>query len=304
MFCVNCGKPYNPSDNFCNHCGHPLSSSVGQSGASAVDEAIAAQPLVDVTTTETHIQSAAPASPSNQHQETAPYATFVLRLLSSSLLISLAIFNVADGLARNRWGATVSTAVAMLAAILLARSAQKTWRRVIAAEPKTGPNLKRRHRNVLATGVVIVVLFFVVSAIVGTAIGQNRAEAAQLNADLEQMAALGDRIRKSRSAVEPTISSYVQMYKAIEPDVQDFESNLRRLRTELDVYDAKFPGQHQETSKTIVGVETELRRVELLKQQIAVAKQLEVLDPRQQWAVWQSQMQPLLAREEALDNPT
>lgn len=301
MFCVNCGRQYNPADKFCNHCGHPLPSGVGATGASAGGETVGGQPLVNAAAVEIHIQSALLAPPPNQHQEIAPYAAFVLKLLSSSLLISVAVFNVADALARKRWEATTSTAVAMLAAILLARSARKTWGRVIAAEPKTDANLKRRHRNVLATGIVIVVLFFVVSAIVGTAIGQNGAEAAQLNADLEHMPAVGKRISKARTAVEATIPSYVQMYKAIEPDVQDFESTLHRLKTEWGMYDAKFPEQHQQTYKSIVAVETGLRRAELLKQQIAVARQIESLDPSHQWAVWQSQMLPLLAREDALD---
>ena len=259
-------------------------------------EAPAPQPLVGGS--ETHTQTAAPIAA--QQPELAPYGAFVLSLLSSSLLVSVMIFNVADALARQRWEATASTAVATLAAILLARSAWKAWGQVIQAETETDANLKRRHRNVLVTGLVIAVLFFIISATVGTAIGQNRVEASQLEADLGRMAAVGDRMTKTRSAVDATIPSYVQMYKAIEPDVEDFELTLLRLRAELDVYDAKFPNQHPQTLKTIAGVETGLRRAALLKQQIAAAKQIEFFGSSEQWTLWQSQVQPLLDKEDAL----
>jgi hypothetical protein len=115
------------------------------------------------------------------------------------------------------------------------------------------------------------------------------------------MNTVGDRISKARSAVEATIPSYVQMYKTIEPDVQELEPTLRRLKTELALYDGKFPAQHEQTSKSIADMETGLRRMALLKQQIEVSKQIEALDPNQQFAAWKAQMQPLLDSEEALD---
>ena len=39
----------------------------------------------------------------------------------------------------------------------------------------------------------------------------------------------------------------------------------------------------------------------LLKQQIAVSKQINALDTNQQFAAWKAQMQPLLDSEKALD---
>jgi hypothetical protein len=136
---------------------------------------------------------------------------------------------------------------------------------------------------------------------VGAAIGQSRDEAMHLAADLERMTIVGNRISKTRSAVEATIASYVQMYKAIETDVQELDLTLRRLKTELGVYDGKFPAQHEQTAKSIAGMETGLRRTALLKQQIDVSKQIDALDPGQQFPAWQTQMLPLLASEEALD---
>jgi hypothetical protein len=92
------------------------------------------------------------------------------------------------------------------------------------------------------------------------------------------------------------------MYKSIETDVQKFDTTLRRLQTDLGVYDGKFPDQHDETVKSIHGIELGLKRASLLKQEIGVAKEIESLDSALQWSVWQNKMQPLLDAENALDN--
>lgn len=308
MFCVNCGKPYEPSHRFCNHCSYPLPSVVGQ----GEDDGAPDQPIVaDAASVDAASEdSEAPVTPDEGPTlvptptlppESAPYATFVSFVLGSALLISVLVFNVAQALARNRWEATISTVAAAVAAAVLARSARGAWRRVVAVEPETDVLLRGRHRRVLRNSAVITLLFFTGAAAVGAAIGQSRDEAVQLAADLERMTTVGNRISKARSAVEATIASYVQMYKAIAPDVQELESTLRRLKTELGVYDGKFPAQHEQTSKSIAGMETGLRRTALLKQQIEVSKQIDALDPGHQFAAWQAQMVPILASEETLD---
>lgn len=114
------------------------------------------------------------------------------------------------------------------------------------------------------------------------------------------MTTVGNRISKARSDVGATIASYVEMYKTIAPDVQDLESTLGQLKTELAVYDSKFPGQHEQTAQSIAGMETGLRRMTLLKQQIEVAKQIEALDSSEQVPAWRTQMLPLLTEEDAL----
>jgi hypothetical protein len=351
VFCVNCGKAYEPSYKFCNHCGYPLPSSVGESegegapdqpvlgAAASVDAApetpdlqAGLMPSLGYGGEDTHPLSShgtlqcpkcglispegasrcdcgfsfAPTTVEQQAEavpppESAPYATFVSLLLGSALFISVVVFNVADGFTRKHWEATISTVVATVAAALLARSALGAWRRVVAVEPETDVVLRHRHRRVLRNSAIIILLFVTSAAIVGAAIGQNRVDGAQLAADLERMSTVGDRISKARNAVEATIPSWVQMYKTIEPNVQELEPTLRRLETELALYDGKFPAQHEQTSKSIAAMKTGLRRMALLKQQIEVAKQIEALDLRQQLASWKTQLQPLLASEEALD---
>jgi hypothetical protein len=138
---------------------------------------------------------------------------------------------------------------------------------------------------------------------VGFVIGRERAILVAYNADLDHEVALARRIGKARSESEANIASYVQMYKAIEPDTRKYESTLLRLESETSEYDAEFPELHQQTSKNIVIFENELRRSRLLEQEIAVAKQIEMLDQTEQLTAWRNQMQPLLSEEDALESP-
>ena len=83
--------------------------------------------------------------------------------------------------------------------------------------------------------------------------------------------------------------------------MKELEPTFRRLKTELALYDGKFPAQHEQTSKSIANMETGLRRMALLKQQIEVSKQIEALDPNQQFTAWKAHMQPLLDSEQVLN---
>ena len=292
MFCVNCGKTYEPSYKFCNHCGYPLPSNVGKREVEGAHDQSVLGPAASVEVASEAPDSQAGSMPGPWHDgnprrshatlqcpkcglispdganrcdcgvsftpttleqpaetgpppEDAPYATFISLLLGSALFISVVVFDVADGFARNRWDTTILTIVATVAAVPLTRSALSAWRRVTAVEPETDAMLKRRHRRVLRSSAIIILLFFAGAAIVGAAIGQNRAEAVQLTADLDRMNTVGTRISKVRNAVEATIPSYAQMYKTIEPDVEELTPILRRLKIELELYDGKFLAQHE-----------------------------------------------------------
>ncbi len=303
LFCVNCGKPYDPSYKFCNYCGYLLPPAEKVRINPAVSVVDDNSSPASVTPNSEFSNESPPVTPlENPPTRSAPYAAFTIQFLASTLLLSCAIFVVVEALAHDRWSqAEIGfLTVAFLGAGTGAIVARRTWARVTAAEP-TGNVTVRQHRRMLIKSAVIGVLFFMVSGVVGEAIGHNRAEAAQLGADLLDMRALGDRISKARVAADETVDGYVQMYISIEPDVDHLESVLNHLTGELATYDAKFPQQKQQTSETISGKNTELHRMALLKQQITVARIIENLDPNARIQVWRNQMQPLLDQEIALD---
>ena len=303
MHCVNCGKPYDPDYKFCNYCGYALPSSGAKEGDAAPAQPMIAGDAPAAVAEAPAISGTEPPpfpGPPTLAVESAPYAPFVSFTLGSVLLLSVLVFNVAQAIVRNRLEYSIVNVMAALGGARLARSALVAWRRVVAAEPEMDATLKRRHQRVLRNGVIISLLFFTSAAMIGGAIGKSRDEAVQLAADLERVKTVGSLITKARTGVEATIASYVEMYKGIAPDVKDLESTLSRLKTELGIYDSKFPAQHEQTSKSIAGMETGLRRMTLLKQQIEVAKQIEALDSSEQVPAWRTQMLPLLAEEDAL----
>lgn len=229
-----------------------------------------------------------------------PYARFILQVLASGLLMSVGIFAIFESLARNTTAFTV-LGISLLFAFALAWSAWRTWERILISEPQSEPRAKRRHRNVLGTIVVIGLLYFGLSALLGSVIGQDRAESMQFVLDTAHEKELASRISKARSGVEPNIVSNLRMYAAIEPEVKDYALTLWRLKTDLGVYDSKFPAQHGQTTQYQASVEREIRRAELLTKQMAVAKQIEAIDESQRWEVWQRDMAPLLKEEDGLD---
>jgi hypothetical protein len=144
---------------------------------------------------------------------------------------------------------------------------------------------------------VLMVLSLTTAGLVGVAIGKNRREAAQLVTDLGEMRVIGKRISAARSNVVRTVESHVEMYKKIEPDVVALKAVMERLKDELAIYDSKFPAQHSDTMASVASVETGIKRMKLLTEQVAVAKQIELLSDTSQLSAWQSRMQPLLDRE-------
>jgi hypothetical protein len=161
-------------------------------------------------------------------------------------------------------------------ATVLAKRAVNSWGRLKELDPKNGMAYRDKIRS---RGIVFTLLFLATAAVVGGAIGKHGQEAAQMTADFREMAEVGKRISQARNSAARTVPAYVEMYTAIEGDVGELDSVLRRLRTELDVYDGEFPDQHEEATKSIHSIEVGLRRASLLRQQIAVAKDIDPLDP-------------------------
>ena len=256
--------------------------------------------VIDVAQDASQSEAAQRELAPNAEEGNPPYARFTVQLVSSSILASVFVFEMADATTRGQWDNVPLALVGFVGAAMVALGARITWHR-IAAVGSEGEIAPKRRRRVMVTSSVIVIGLLAGAATVGSVIGQNRAEAIQLAADLKHMTEVGERISKARSAVEATVDSYVQMYKAIEPDVKELEATLQRLKMELGIYDTKFPAQHDVTSKSIAGMDKGLQRMVLLQRQIEVAKNIDSLQASQQTDAWKGQMLPLLTQEEDLD---
>jgi len=266
--------------------------------------ATASEPLYQQALTNENLTNTSPvavveATP-KEKTALAPYARFVVQVLASCFFASVGVFALFEAMARNTTAFTI-LAISIILAAALVWSARKTWQRILMAEPRSELKAKRPNRRILVTSAVLVLLYLGSAALLGSVIGQNRSESIQFNFDTDHQKELADRISKVRNAVSTNIPSYLGMYAAIEPDVTEYASTLLRVRADLGIYDSKFPAQHAGTQSYKGSIEREIRRSELLTQQIAVAKQIELLDESQQLAAWQRDMVPLLKAEDTLD---
>jgi Double zinc ribbon len=304
-FCVNCGKPYDQSYKFCNYCGHLLPDAHFQSKR----EPPAREPVKEPSSL-AQSQQAQPtvtdnSLPSSLKVWKVPYAAFTLWFLASVGSCSCAFFTAAYAVGRNSFGDITITlfTFSLIATVFLVAAMKRTWNKVVLSESSADAGRKWRRNRILIKAAVLAILFLSMSAGVGYVIGLNGAEAAQVLTDFAQMRTLGDRISKARSPNgDQGIPWYIEMYKSIEPDVTSLDVVLHRLTNEYPSYIEKFPDGDTEGPKTMSDLNIGLRRMALLKQQIAVAKTMGGLSPAEQSSIWTSEMYPLLKEEDALDN--
>jgi hypothetical protein len=327
VFCVNCGKSYEDAYKFCNHCGAPVPRVVRPPKA-VIPEPVPVEPVhveepvlvvapPPVMVPESVVEHAPPPlvveeapaplwaeqvpEPPPPPPERAPYAACVVLTLSVILLLSVVVFGISETVVRGRWDSWLFDIPAVIGAGVLIGRMFKTWRRVFALERDTDTIPKHRHRRVLRNSIIIALLFFAAAAGAGAAIGKSRDEAQQLVADSASMQSVGDRVSKARRSVESTILSYAAMYTKITPDVEELEATMRRVQADLVIFDKKFPAQHKDTEESLVGMDKGLKRMALLKRQIALMRDIERLGTEdEQLAMWERSMMPLIDEENAL----
>lgn len=284
MLCPVCASDLPADAAVCGKCGTFVT-------VSASPTAIESAALENPTSVQAALASASPAAPA------PPYAVFVCQALGFALCLAAVIFNAADNIAHGHWRFSAVAAVSFIVAVVLLVRMPATWQRIEAS----GADEFGLQGKLLKRSIFFVLVFAATGALIGFLVGQNGKETSQLEADFHEMSSIGDRISKARNTVERTVPAHIEMYKAIESDVDDFDAVLRRLQSELAVYDEKFPDQHEQTNKSVESVKVGIQRATLLKQQITVARDIEALRPDPQWQAWQDRMQPLLDAEHQLD---
>jgi len=239
-----------------------------------------------------------------QIQPCAPpaYASLAILSIGSMLGASVTAFALADWVARGQRTSTPPIiASTIFCLLLLALAVRKAGRlRSIGA---SNVDVLLCRRKLVRSSVVFAVLFLGTAALVGNGIGSSGAETNNLIADVNKMSQLGERVSNARNTAEQTVPAQVEMYKSIEPDVEQLNSVLLKLKDEWQTYDKKYPSQHETVTKELSGIDTGIRRMTLLHQQIATAKEIGNVDDNadEQFRMWQLTMQPLLNQENQLD---
>ena len=238
--------------------------------------------------------SIAPAEfsqPSTPIAEPPPYAAFVGQVLGLAVCLSILAFSAAYNVAHGYWRVFLIAVIAFLAAIVFMIRLPGALRRI------ERPDNARDQKKLIWLSCLFVLLFIGTATVVGAAIGTSGKETAQLLADSDTRSRLAKTISQARDSAETSIPAQIAMYKDIEPAVHIYDELLRRMQVELPIYDEKFPNQHTKTERTVRSVEFDLKRTDLIKQEIGVARDIELFDPVTQKRSWQERMQPLLDAE-------
>jgi hypothetical protein len=229
-----------------------------------------------------------------------PVVRFVLLALGTMMTVSVIAFAVADDIARSALSVWIPLLVAVFVLPFLVHHAGKTLgilKRLSVANEAVG----QARTRLLKQSIVFGVLFAITASAVGYAIGSSGNETHQLLADEDRYSEIGKRIGQQRNSAASTVPAQIAMYDKLEPDVRAYATICATLHSELTAYDEKYPAQHQTTEVSLHNVDDEAKRAALLLQEIEVARRLNSLGDTQQGTVWQSDMKPLLDKEDALN---
>jgi hypothetical protein len=229
-----------------------------------------------------------------------PVVRFVLLALGVVLAASVIAFAVADDIARSALSVWIPLLVAAFVLPFLLYHAGKT-RRTLKHLGIANQEVGRAATQLLKQSIVFAVLFTIIAFAVGYAIGTSGKETHQLLVDEDLYFEIGKRITEQRSSAANNVPAQIAMYDKLEPDVRDYATICATLHDELTVFDGKYPGQHQTTEASLHSIDNEAKLADLLLQEIAVARRIGSLDDAQQWTAWQSDMNPLLQQEDALN---
>jgi hypothetical protein len=276
----------------CHHCFFdlPADAEICSNCGAAIATASAAQ-VISVQTESALDKGEAdqPATPS----QTPPYAVFVSLVLGLCLCLAILAFHTADDVAH---GYLHIFPVALFAAVLAAGfmiPMPSIWNKIESRDQKASV-----QRRVLVLSIIFLLLFVGFSVVAGEAIGAMGKEIGQLLADSAERRRLGKGIAEVRGSMSGSIPSQIATYKEMGPAVERFDAVLRRLEIELPIYDKRFPAQHYTTLNTLSWVKTDIRRNDLLKQEIQVAADIEFAGAATQEQLWKQRMQPLRDAEE------
>ena len=304
QFCVNCGRPYEASDNFCNSCGKPVPVIINRipEATTPKPESFSTPPSPVIAT---NVPPPPPAADSDeaksQDQPTPPFGRFTLFALLGMTCCSTLGFVVMDDAYRGRAYLLPFSIMVCIALAICVRQARGIWGKIGAIE--AGDNSRVHLRGVMAWRLSFFLVISIAGGMtIGGLVGKSGSETEAYVADLALYRQIGDRISQARDSAEQTIAGQLDMYRKIEPDVVALKPVVDRLKDENQEYATKYPASRETNLSSEHTFEKTGKRDELLVKQIAVAKEIGTLPTEDaQLALYREKMLPILADEDRLD---
>jgi len=287
--CKHCGQPCDAGQRFCVSCGRALD---GSREEPAETENSAAEGSASLQETTSNAVEARPA---------VPYSRFAAGLLLMMIGVFITAFVLVNDLLHRKAQLFEAT---MLSPLMLAVGfliAERSWSRIGSLSESDNTVLDNRRR-LLWQGVIFSALFAVIGVCAGYAIAANGIEVSNYLRDLRQLRTLSERIAAARATTDDgSIDEKLATYETIEPDANTQKDLLQRALGETDAYNEKFsePNKNLQTAKE--NLEAQSKQLDLLLQQIAVAKELRTLaSDADKPTEWSKKMKPLIDAEDEL----
>ena len=303
-FCVNCGTPYEASDNFCNSCGRQTQKTANRVPETTEPKPVFFSPPAQLAAT-TYVPPppaiAADDSTITQGEPVAPFGRFALFALLGITCCSTLGFGVMDDIFRRRAYLVPFLIAVCIALAICVKQIRHLWEKIGAIE---GSDNSRVHlRGVMAWRLSFFLVISIAGGMtIGGLIGKSGSETEAYVADLALYRQIGDRISQARDSAEQTIAGQLDMYRKIEPDVVALKPVVDRLKDENQEYATKYPASRETNSSSAQAFEKTGKRDELLLKQITVAKEIGTLQTEDaQLALYREKMLPILADEDRLD---
>jgi hypothetical protein len=306
-FCVNCGRPYEAFEKFCNSCGKPLprpNLDIPQNPeTNKLQEHSTSLPPHESEPTPEEQFIEPPPIPIEKEviSPSIPFARLTLFSALAIVCLSTVSFAVFDDIYRGKAYLLPFACVVLIACAASLGQARSSWLKIAAYGVKGSLPLRLRRKLVIGLS-IFAVLTLGGGMILGAQVGMSGAETESYIADLALYRSLGDKVSAARNAASGTIEGQLAMYAQIEPELRSLSLVVERLKTENRVYAMRYPAAQATTTSSAEAFERTSKRGELLLQQIAIAKEIEQTQGHDaQLALYRAKMMPVLTAEDHLD---
>jgi hypothetical protein len=306
LFCVNCGRPYEAFEKFCNSCGKTLprpNLDIPQTPeTNKLQEHSTSLPPQESEPTPEEQLIEPPPIPIEKEvlSPSIPFARLTLFSALAIVCLSSVSFAVFDDIYRGKAYLLPFACVVLIACAASLGQARSSWLKIAAYGVKGSLPLRLRRKLVIGLS-IFAVLTLGGGMILGAQVGMSGAETESYIADLALYRSLGDKVSAARNTAPGTIEGQLAMYAQIEPELRSLNLVVEK-KTENRVYAMRYPAAQATTTSSAEAFERTSKRGELLLQQIAIAKEIEQTQGHDaRLALYRAKMMPVLTAEDHLD---
>lgn len=306
MICTGCGNECCETDTFCQRCGTFVSGQQGSYAAAPMFEAVASQPTpmaaagaaVSPAPSFSSLDNPSSSYSTEAHPtQPAPYASLMGLWLVAIVSFSIAVFCFVLAWKMRFAGRNLLIAAQLAGAAFVAFWFSLKKRKQIKLGPQSAG-----LRSLARASFFIGIMFCSVAVGMGIQLGSKRAAFLALMDDWAHLQQVSQHISDKRNGVPAEIPAYLDMYKAISPDVQDLQATAKKLLEEEERYQAEYPEYSANAAKEMADLRITQQRAALLSQQIQIAEKMSLQGEPERLVTWRNEMSPVLEQEDALDH--